>query len=339
MSAWPTLVAGRKVIPLDALPVGAVESCMDGLVQLHGDGLCSEMCAGHLATGGKRIRARLALAAAQALGADVDAAVPWAAACELLHNASLVHDDLQDGDRVRRDRPAVWAVYGAEQAINAGDLLLMLPTLAVGELDVSDALKWRLAVTVARHAAATARGQSEEMALRALTRLGMSDYLDAAHGKTAGLFGLPVEGSAMLAGHSDQDARRLARPFEVLGLVYQMIDDLVDLYGDKGRGEHGADLREGKVSALVVAHLHRRPEDRLWLSGVLRTGRDTLSGEVVEEVAARFVASGARDDVAGQVRRLANEVDGPALEAEPALREVGRELRERVLAPLRRLRA
>lgn len=338
MSVRPTIVAGRKVVALDALPMHEVEACMASLIRLHGEGLCAEMAERHLETGGKRLRARLALAASQALGCHVGASVPWAAACELLHNASLIHDDLQDGDKVRRDRPAVWTVYGAEQAINAGDLLLMVPTLAIGELDVADALKWRLAVCLARHAASTARGQAEEMGLRTATRLERAAYLDAAHGKTAGLFGLPVEGAAMLAGHSDADARRLARPFEVLGLVYQMLDDVVDLYGDKGRGERGADIREGKVSALVVAHVQRCPEDGPWLAGILRTPRDETSTEVIEEVITRFVDSGAREDVLTHVRRLAAEVDGPALDPEPALREVGRQLRDRILGPLWRLR-
>ncbi|MCA9571733.1 MAG: polyprenyl synthetase family protein, partial [Myxococcales bacterium] len=76
----------------------------------------------HLATGGKRLRARLALATMQALGGDRREAVPWAAAAEMLHNATLVHDDLQDGDAVRRGHPAVWARHGANQAINVGDL-------------------------------------------------------------------------------------------------------------------------------------------------------------------------------------------------------------------------
>ena len=81
----------------------------------------------HVNTGGKRLRARLALASCQALGGTREQAVAWAAACELLHNATLIHDDLQDGDEVRRGREALWVRHGAAQAINAGDLALMLP--------------------------------------------------------------------------------------------------------------------------------------------------------------------------------------------------------------------
>ena len=84
----------------------------------------------HLSTGGKRLRARLAMETGVRLGAEGKEMVPWAAACELLHNATLVHDDLQDGDRVRRGHPTMWVKHGAAQAINAGDLMLM-PSCAV----------------------------------------------------------------------------------------------------------------------------------------------------------------------------------------------------------------
>ena len=73
----------------------------------------------HLATGGKRIRARLAMCATAALGGDRGDAIGWAAAVELLHNATLIHDDIQDGDRMRRGEPTTWVRHGAAQAINA----------------------------------------------------------------------------------------------------------------------------------------------------------------------------------------------------------------------------
>ncbi|MCB9664775.1 MAG: polyprenyl synthetase family protein [Alphaproteobacteria bacterium] len=334
MSAWPQVPAVDERAALDELPVEAVEACMCDLVARHGGRLAARMAREHLDAGGKRLRARLALAAARALGGDADLAVGWAAACELLHNASLIHDDWQDGDRVRRGEPALWTRYGGEQAVNAGDLLLMLPTLAVGEIDVPDALKWRLAACVARHGARTAAGQAEEMDLRSLRRLDMEAYLDAALGKTAGLFGLPVEGAAILTGHSDEDARRLAAPFEVLGLAFQLVDDVIDLYGEKGRGRRGADIAEGKVSALVVAHLARHPEDRLWLAGVLRSGREQIDQDTIDDVIARFAEAGALDDVLSRIRSIVAELDTPALAAEPALRRVGRAIRDRVLQPL-----
>ena len=80
----------------------------------------------HIATGGKRLRARLAVQTVCAHGARADLGIAWGAACELLHNASLIHDDIEDGDRFRRGKPALWARYGTAQAINAGDLCICL---------------------------------------------------------------------------------------------------------------------------------------------------------------------------------------------------------------------
>ncbi|MFK7928738.1 MAG: polyprenyl synthetase family protein, partial [Myxococcota bacterium] len=147
----------------------------------------------HLATGGKRLRARLALGAVEALGGNRAGAVPWAAACELLHNATLLHDDVQDGDRVRRGHTAVWVRHGLSQAINAGDLMLMLPYSTLDNLWVGDDIKWRLTRIVADNAERIVRGQSNELDLLTHERLDWKSYAEATEGKTAALFGLPVE--------------------------------------------------------------------------------------------------------------------------------------------------
>lgn len=315
----------------------AVERVMDELIAGPATDVCARMAREHLASGGKRLRARLALDSVQALGGEPGAAVPWAAACELMHNASLIHDDLQDGDRVRRGRPALWSTFGEAQAINAGDLLLMLPVVALERLEVAVEVRWQLALALARHGATTARGQADEMGLRGDVHMDKDAYLRAARGKTAGLFGMPVEGAALLVGRSREDARRLAAPFENLGLLYQLQDDVIDLYGDKGRGERGADIREGKVSALAVAHVALHPEDRLWLASILRTPRDRTTDAMVDEVVERFAVGGALEEVLGWIDGLSAEVDGPVFRDEPALRCVAAGLRDRFMAPLAQL--
>lgn len=315
-------------------PRQAVEALMLEVAAGEGANHCGELAVEHLRTGGKRIRARLALQALEALGEDPTRGVAWAAACELVHNASLIHDDLQDGDLVRRGQPALWAVHGTAQAVNAGDLMLMLPFQCLEHLDGDASLRWDLTTVLARSAADTARGQAEEVLLRERVRVDAAAYLAAAKGKTAALFGLPVQGAARIAGRSAEEARALAAPFEVLGLLYQLQDDVVDLYGDKGREAPGADLREGKVSALVVAHLRHRPEDALWLKGLLRAPRHDVSEPEVAEAARRFRDSGALEDVLQQIDELGDSVDAAVFGAVPRLREVALALRARVLAPL-----
>ncbi|MCA9549580.1 MAG: polyprenyl synthetase family protein [Myxococcales bacterium] len=291
----------------------------------------------HLLTGGKRLRARLALAAAESLGVPAEHGVGWAAACELLHNASLIHDDLQDRDELRRGRFSVWVRHGEAQAINAGDLLLMLPYLAVEHVAVPASLKWALALAVARRAEETVRGQSLEMSLWSSCRWDWASYEEAAVGKTSALMTLPVHGAALLAGRAPAQAERLADCFGDLGLLFQMQDDVVDLFGDKGRDKPGGDVREGRVSALVVEHLTQNPEDMEWLCPILGKPREETTDADVARVAEAFEA-GALQGVLRRIKTVeARFLEAAPLVAEPELWAVARALTALCLAPVQGL--
>ena len=317
--------------------MAAVEALMHSLA---GEGLAGGMVREHLATGGKRLRARLALAALAALGAERRAGLAWAAACELLHNATLVHDDLQDGDLTRRGHPTVWARHGAAQAINAGDLLLMLPFLALERAPGCGETRFALSSSLAAHAAEVVRGQAAEIALASSECPGWGAYLAAARGKTGALFELAVQGAALLAGRGAERARALAAPFRTVGVLFQLQDDVLDLYGDKGRGAPGADLREGKASALVVEHLALHPGDGPWLRALLALPRERTPQAEVERATHRFRTGGALPGVVARIGALAREVAAdPALAAEPALHELACELAAVAVDPIRHVEA
>ena len=114
----------------------------------------------HLKTGGKRLRARLVAAAGEALNAPLDGITAWAAAVELMHNATLIHDDIQDNDRMRRGQPTTWAKYGVGQAINVGDFGLMLPFMLAAEMNAAPATRASLTGLLARHGVCAAQGQT-----------------------------------------------------------------------------------------------------------------------------------------------------------------------------------
>lgn len=328
----PSLLADEGL----EIALGATEQLMRRLSS--GDRLerAGVMAQEHLASGGRRLRARLALATVSALHGDILSAVPWAAAVELLHNATLIHDDIQDGDRVRRGHPTTWVRHGVPQAINAGDLMLMLPFLAVDESPLSAEIRAGLSVALAASAVRIVRGQAEEMDLLAAGHLSRVAWERCARGKTGALFGLPVEGAALVAGLDRDAAAAVSRPFAELGLLYQLQDDVVDLFGDKGRGERGSDLKEGKVSALVVAQLERWPEDRAWLVGLLAADRDQTSDAAVAEAARRFEESGALAAVLNQIRDCERRVVGDAaLACAPDLLRVAGELCAVALRPIR----
>lgn len=287
----------------------------------------------HLETGGKRLRARLALAACEALGAPAEDAVDWAAAVELLHNASLVHDDLQDGDPMRRGKPALWARYGPSQAINAGDLLLMLPFRALRRYPA--AVQAALVQILAEHAEGTARGQIRELALTASPDTGWSDYFRAVSGKTGTLFALPIRGAAEIAGVPAEKADDLAMAFSSLGVLYQLQDDLLDLFDAKGRGLRGSDLYEGRLSAVVLTHLDLHRGEARELFSLLSKPREETTQEEVCRMIDRFLEGGAVLQLLDRIHSLASELlASEALRSSPGIHGVARELVRSVLAPL-----
>jgi geranylgeranyl diphosphate synthase, type I len=315
-----------------------VEGVMLELAQGRSGDVLGRIAGEHLRTGGKRLRARLALAAAETFGRPRGSVVGWAAACELLHNATLVHDDLQDGDETRRGHATLWSRHGAAQAINAGDLMLMLPFLALERVDAPAETRWLLSRTLAECAARVARGQAAEFAADAAETTEWSRYRATAAGKTGALFQLPVEGAALLAGHTEERTRSIGEEFQRLGVLFQLQDDVLDLYGDKGRAVAGSDLREGRVTALVVEYLERVPGDRAWLAALLALPRAATPEAEVAEAIRRFRERGA---LAAVLERMADEamavLESPVLAAEPRLRALAGELVRVVLAPIAHL--
>ena len=292
----------------------------------------------HLLTGGKKLRAKMALWSTEALGVPSEPAVAWAAACELLHNATLIHDDIQDGDEYRRGTYSVWVRHGAPQAINAGDLLLMLPFIALEHVPVDNALRWSLAQAIARRAEDTVRGQSLEMSLFQSCRWDWASYDEATSGKTSALMVLPVHGALLLAGRDPERSKRIADCFGALGLLYQMQDDVIDLFGDKGREAPGGDVRRGRVSALVVEHLRRCPEDVKWLCPILGKAREETTSADVRAVAARFKKSGALEGVLQRLLDTKRKIDeSEALRNEPGLAKVADKIAQRALAPVKEM--
>lgn len=306
------------------------------MTELAGDRLAdpgARMVREHLDAGGKRLRARLALAACEALGGRAKDAVDWAAAVELLHNASLVHDDIQDRDRTRRGKPALWARYGSAQAINTGDLLLMLPFRALGRYPAPS--QAALVQILAEYAESTARGQIRELALSASPDKGWGDYFNAVSGKTGTLFALPVRGAAQLAGLRADEAKNLALTFTSIGILYQLQDDLLDLFDAKGRRSRGSDIYEGRLSAVVLTHLDLHAEDAREVFRVLNKPREQTSPEQVSMMIDLFIEGGATQQLLRRIGLLASELlASDSLTTSREIHAVARELVQRVLAPL-----
>ena len=315
--------------------VTAADAIMRRLARGDSDEPAGRMVCEHLDTGGKRLRARLGLSATAALGGDPSGAVGWAAACELLHNATLVHDDIQDGDRMRRGQPTAWVRHGVAQAVNAGDLMFLAPFAALAEVGCDDGTRAQLCNRLSHRGCTVIRGQAAELELTASADASAEVYLRAIEGKTSALFELPVEGAAVIAGCAPAAIDAIAVPFRALGIIFQLQDDVLDLYGDKGREAAGADLREGKISALVVEHLALRPQDRSELRAMLEADRDETSAAEIGEMIDRFRESGALGAVVERIKSLTESgAAAPAFAQHTGLGELYAELNDLILRPI-----
>jgi geranylgeranyl pyrophosphate synthase len=208
----------------------------------------------HLAAGGGRTRARLTLDAARARGVAPADAEPAACAVELVHNASLVHDDLMDGDTTRRGQPTVAAAYGRDTALLLGDRLLALAFREAAATAAPAALTRLLADRVQ----ILVGGQAGELTPADLnTAPGdpVARYLDMAQRKAGSLFALPVEAACTLTDADAVDTARAAVPFRQLGTAYQVRDDLADVEGGASGRAPGRDLAAGRIGAPAALFL------------------------------------------------------------------------------------
>lgn len=237
-------------------------------------GTLREAARHHLASGGKRLRARLAIAAGLALDLSDDELLSAATAVELVHAASLVHDDLQDGDEKRRGKEAVWSLFGEDVALLLGDALIAAATAEAvrGAPHAAVEASRSLSTCIAQ----LAQGQIRDTSPRQPATWTPQAYEWIARRKTGRLLALAFDLPLIAAGVPRAERRAAQRALEWLGVAYQIGDDLADLHGTKGRLQ-ASDLRCGRMSAVIVHHLALHRED-----GPLRP---TLRGEGPQAVA------------------------------------------------------
>lgn len=230
---------------------------------------------------GKAIRPTLVLLAAAAVGGSTAAAVPGAVAVELVHNFSLLHDDVMDGDATRRHRPTAWSVFGVSAAILAGDSLL---TLA---LDVLAATGGVAADTGLRMLSAAVQdlvaGQSADTDFENRADVDVTECVRMAENKTGALLGCASALGALLGGGRPQQVE-LLRGFGLrLGLAFQLVDDLLGIWGDPaatGKPVY-SDLANRKKSLPVVAALNSGTDAGRELRAIYRRDHDLSTADLV----------------------------------------------------------
>lgn len=184
---------------------------------------------------GKRVRPLICLVASEALGGDWHRALPVAASIELVHNFSLIHDDIEDDSDTRRGRQAVWKVWGLAQGLNAGDGMFVLSRLALGRMPQRGLSVEKWAAVSSEFDSATlalCQGQFLDLSFESRFDVSSDEYLQMIRGKTAALISAAARFGAMLATDNGMMVATFARFGEAIGLAFQITDDILGIWGD-----------------------------------------------------------------------------------------------------------
>jgi len=227
--------------------------------------------------GGKKIRPALVLLTAEAVGGNIEGAYKTAAAVELIHTFSLIHDDIMDADEMRRGKPSVHTLWGEPMAILAGDILFSLAFELVAQTQVDDVPASRVIKalnTVVDACIKICEGQACDMSFEEKFDVGESEYLNMIYKKTAALIAAATKSGAIIGGGTAEQVEALSQYGELIGMAFQIQDDYLDVVSDEEElGKPvGSDIVGGKMTLMVVHTLSAvSPEDKEELISILKS--------------------------------------------------------------------
>lgn len=266
--------------------------------------------------GGKMMRPSLCIATARAFGAGPDDALQTAVAIELLHNALLIHDDIEDGSEMRRGLPTLHVLHGVPLALNAGDTLTLmcLRPLIENRSTIGERLAFRIIEETERMARECAEGQAMELGWRQYNASAIddADYLSMVLKKTCWLATIyPIRVGALIGSHDRVDLDPFVRFGFFLGAAFQIQDDLLNLVADERYGkEINGDLWEGKRTLMLIhASRESTPEEQLRLTSILSRSREARSESEVDWMRELIDKYGCTE----YARQIAQELAGAAL--------------------------
>jgi len=209
--------------------------------------------------GGKRLRPVMALLTCEMVGGDSNKAIPFATSLEVIHNFTLVHDDVMDDDDLRHGVPACHTVYGLPTAILAGDSLFAYAFEMIIDCDIEDRVKSELVKHISYTVRRIAEGQQMDINFEDEEAVQTEEYLEMIRLKTSILFGSAAYGGALIGGSNEEQARELRQMAIWVGLGFQIWDDYLDATAPAevlGKPS-GSDIRQGKRTLLVIDTLNR----------------------------------------------------------------------------------
>jgi geranylgeranyl diphosphate synthase type I len=240
-----------------------------------------------ISAGGKKIRPSLAVLSCQAVGGKSEYALKTAAAIELIHTFSLIHDDIMDKDDMRRGEPSVHVLWGEPMAILAGDTLFSKAFEMVIQTKINDSSYKRvneaLAVVV-DSCIKICEGQACDMSFEEKFDVKESEYMNMIYKKTAALIAAATKAGAIMGGGNPEQVEALSEYGRLIGLAFQIQDDYLDVVSDaESLGKPvGSDIVEGKMTLMVVKALaEASPEDKETLITILKENNPERVGEAI----------------------------------------------------------
>lgn len=213
---------------------------------------------------GKRLRPLLMLLSCQAAGGDWRLAVPAASCIELIHNFSLIHDDIQDESDLRRGRSTVWKRWGVAQAINIGDSLFVLARLAcqrLVEMGVPQTAVLQILQLIDHECLNLTRGQYLDLEFQHRSSVTEQEYMEMVSGKTCAMMRASTECGARVAGSNTQDIDRYRAFGHHLGMAFQIVDDILGIWGvvEITGKPNDTDLQTRKKTLPVILGMRHSP--------------------------------------------------------------------------------
>jgi geranylgeranyl diphosphate synthase type I len=204
--------------------------------------------------GGKRLRPAVLILAAEAVGSNLKSVLPAAVAVELVHNFTLIHDDIMDKDEVRRGLPAVHTIWGEAGAILAGDTLYSKAFEILSKVENEPSRVLKCMDILSKTCTEICEGQWLDMDFEKSGKVTESEYLEMVEKKTSVLYAASAKIGALLGGASEETANALFEYGRLVGIGFQMYDDVLDIVTPQeilGK-VRGSDLREGKYTLIVI---------------------------------------------------------------------------------------
>jgi geranylgeranyl diphosphate synthase type I len=275
------------------------------MMQYHLGWLDADLCTID-APKGKRLRPLLCALACEAVGGDWHSALPAASAIELIHNFSLVHDDIEDNSLTRRHRPTVWSLWGIAQGINTGDTLWVisrLATLRLAEEGHDPRTVLRIVRLFDETCLALCTGQYLDIRFESVDSVTMAEYQRMIAGKTAALLSASLAAGAILGGADASKVEDYASFGRELGITFQIVDDMLGIWGDPAvTGKSAAsDILEKKKTIPI---LHTLEWERQQGYEDLRQiyCRPTLTEQEIPTILTLLERAGAREAIRRQAR-------------------------------------